>query len=137
MLSRPVYEILPYAYLAAGCVGLVALDLGPAQLFAGLLYLAGAFVWVMRSNYRRADLRRNGKWQRSSDVSRVRVPNRVYELFPFVILGLAVWLLSFADTPFKAVPALMLIGYSAWVIVRRIHYRQHGWVKLQQKPIEF
>ena len=57
-IPRPLYEAIPYAYMAAGAAALAAayfLDLGPRGLLlllGGVGLTAGLVLWMRRRDYR-------------------------------------------------------------------------------------
>ncbi|RCU44603.1 MULTISPECIES: hypothetical protein [Corallincola] len=125
MMKRPVYELLPYLYLSAGFIGIASFELGWGQVFAILLFLGGADIWILRSNYRRKD---NGKNQRRVH-DRIR-PFWLYEALPFLIVCISGVVL--AATRDSALSWLLVapVGYAFWRVEQRVEYRQHGWMQL-------
>ncbi len=77
VLAKPVYESLPYLYLAIG-YGLITSDPSLFSSVSGMLFFfAGALVWNMRSHFRRRD----PDFFRKNESSH---PTR-YELKPFLL----------------------------------------------------
>ncbi|QWL07248.1 hypothetical protein JV202_06095 [Shewanella algae] len=65
ILSRMVYESLPYLYFFTGSLALYLLDPLLGILGSVLLILAAAWIYNLRSSHRRSDpkrLRRGGFW---------------------------------------------------------------------------
>lgn len=129
MLSRPLYEALPYSYMAASALTLWATPLGWAHLFALMLFAAGAIVWISRSNARRADRRR-------SKPKAVRMGGNLfisfsgYECYPFVIMALALWLMAAGQGVVVFVLGALVLSYSLWILAKRSASRGHGWMQL-------
>ena len=105
MLPKPLYEIIPYLYLGGGALGILFLDNAIGWACGGLLYGAGALVWVLRSNHRRRDRTADfgGQWWRT---------NSLYEFRPFALIAAALILMvSFNHLlVFLAAVALCLLG---------------------------
>jgi hypothetical protein len=118
MLPYRLYESLPYLYMLLGVVVLLWLDNVLAAFSALLLITAGALVWILRSDHRRADLakgiHRQGRW-----------PFWFYELQPFVYAsaGLLLWRFSSNMYFYPSAMILMVVGLQIW-LMRGIH-RQH------------
>ena len=123
MLPSKLYEALPYVYVAAG----IGIMLSSPQLFAtaagGLLALAGAVVWVLRSENRRSDIK-NARHKYGGVL-----PYWCYELLPFSYSMLALLLFIHSDNlylyPFAMV--LLVLGVQLWMLRRS--YRKH------QRPV--
>ncbi|ABZ75681.1 conserved hypothetical protein [Shewanella halifaxensis HAW-EB4] len=123
MLSRPVYEALPYTYIALGSISLMLLEQTYAQLFAALLFLLGSRVDVLRSCYRRTDSkkrRRKGK-----------LPTFIYEHTPYLYLLTALLLLKL-DSKLAPVFSIALVSYALYIFARRTMNRKHKTVTLQR-----
>lgn len=116
MLSKPVYEALPYCYVAIGSVTLLLLDQPLAQLSAVIIYLLGSKVYMLRSNNRRTDAKKRRKkgW----------IPSPLYEHIPALCLLIAI-LLSKLNSKAAPVFALCLCSYGLYVFFRRLSYRKH------------
>lgn len=116
MLPVLLYEALPLIYLSCGSVILVisqsALDLTAAVL----LYCAGAFIWIMRSENRRTD-RRVGPSHKF-----IFLPETLYEFKPFIVLFIGLLLVK--NEAFLIVGAL-IIFWALLCVFRRIRHRRH------------
>ncbi|MFD2094846.1 hypothetical protein ACFSJ3_02535 [Corallincola platygyrae] len=124
MLKRPIYELLPYFYLAGGFVCIANFEFGWGQLFAILLFLLGADIWIMRSNSRRQD-----------KVLKRRVQDRLkpfwlYEVMPFLLVCISGVVISTSGSNYLSWAMVLPVGYAFWRIEQRVEYRQHGWVQL-------
>ncbi|WP_372869719.1 hypothetical protein [Shewanella sp.] len=122
MLSRALYEPLPHACMLAASATLIWHQ-SILSLSAGLLlFFMGARIYILRSANRRTDparKRKNG-----------RLPQFLYELFPFACLAFSMLLLSMNGTGWQIVPSLMLISYGLYVLASRTNYRKH------QRPVQ-
>ena len=129
MLSRPLYEALPYGYLLAAALTLWLTPVGFAHLFAFVLFAAGACIWIIRSNARRADRRRSKpKPARIGGSLFVSFPS--YECYPFAIMALALWLMATGQGVTVIVLGAVVLGYSLWILAQRSSRRGHGWMQL-------
>ncbi len=82
MIPKAIYELKPYLYLVGGSVIIVFLS-GMAIPAGILLYALGAWLWLMRSEYRRVNAR-----QPNAVGARFYWNDTLYELQPFMyILG--------------------------------------------------
>jgi len=125
MLSRPVYEALPYVYITAGIEVIFAIGTPLAWLAGGLLYATGAYVWILRANVREREV---------NPAYRPRgMPRTLYEATPFLYLfaGLTCLFLFFhyrgeQSLPLTLAAAWMFIGAGAgsWLL-RTLNRRYH------------
>lgn len=117
MLPSWLYEQLPglYLLLSAGLVLFVHSPL--IWLAAALLFGAGAFIWMMRSNYRRTDLV-------IFPAKRWFQPEWCYEALPFVWLALALLLLRLPGS--TALLALLPGLWGCRCLWARRHHRHHA-----------
>jgi hypothetical protein len=53
MLSKPVYEMLPYVYVACGSISLFSLDNGLGKTCGLLLITSGVIIHQLRAQYRK------------------------------------------------------------------------------------
>lgn len=110
MLPTKIYEPLPYSYMLAGIVSMVLVPSLLGVLSGALLFLAGALVWIVRSEHRREDdvfaERKNGP-----------VPFWGYELLPFVCLvsALAIFILPFNHFYYPSAVILLIVGVQLWL----------------------
>ncbi len=114
VIRKPVYEMLPYAYLLIGVLVIMLLE-SPLALISGVLfYAAGAAVWVMRSTYRR----RNSEQKITNRRGRFIFPRWIYEYLPFVYIGFGVLLFALFSSALAYVPAaiLCIAGSLVWMI---------------------
>ena len=123
MLPTKLYEALPYTYVASGIGIMLSSPLLLATAAGCLLALAGAVVWVLRSENRRSDIR-NAR-QKYGGV----LPYWCYELLPFSYSMLALLLFVHSDNlylyPFAMI--LLVLGIQLWMLRRS--YRKH------QRPV--
>ncbi len=120
MLIKPIYELLPSAYLALGSGSVVWSDSG-LGLFGGvLLFILGALVWVMRSNYRRQD-------EAIVPTKPITIPESIYEFMPFVLLAMAVGLVANIPHPLAYLVAIICSYRGLQLLYLRHRYRQFAW----------
>lgn len=116
MLPKSVYETLPYMYLGGGMSEVVYFDSMVAMFSGVLFFVAGAMVWVMRSNHRRKDVEIKRK-------QHGRFPEAVYEFVPFMYLALGTALLAFGGTPLFYPSAALFVAAGAQTLIVRSIYR--------------
>jgi hypothetical protein len=110
VLPTKIYEPLPYSYMFAGIVSMVLVPSLLGVISGALLFLAGALVWIVRSEHRREDdvfaERKNGP-----------VPFWGYELLPFVCLvgALAIFILPFNHFYYPSAVILLIAGMQLWL----------------------
>lgn len=117
MLPSWLYEQLPSVYLLLSA-GLLLLAQSPLLwLAATMLFVAGALIWMMRSNYRRTDLVifPAKHWLQSE---------LVYEAQPFLWLALGLLLLRLPDT--TALIALLPCLWGCRCLWARRLHRHHA-----------
>jgi hypothetical protein len=115
MLPSPLYELLPSLYLAVACT-ILLLGEGPLLWLAGgLLFIAGALTWTMRSRYRRTDLV-------ILPTKRWLLPIWLYETQPFgwLLLGLGLSRLPGLQALWAIFPCL----WACRCLYARHHYRR-------------
>lgn len=122
VIRKPVYEVLPYAYMLVGVLLVLLLDNPLIYISGALLYIAGAAVWVMRSAYRR----KNSHTRIANRKGRVVFPQWLYEALPFVYLALGVLCFIIFESVLGLVPgvALVIAGALVWLI--RAIYRSQS-----------
>nr|WP_321240185.1 hypothetical protein [uncultured Tolumonas sp.] len=116
MLPVLLYEALPLIYLSSGSVILVVGQSALALTAAVLLYCAGVFIWVMRSENRRTD-RRVGPSHKF-----IFLPETLYEFKPFIVLFIGLLLVK--NEAFLIV-GVLIIFWALFCVFRRIHHRRH------------
>lgn len=118
MLPGPLYEALPYGYMAAGTTAVVLTPGYVAVVSGVLLIIAGALVWILRSDHRRGDRQ---YFQQQGG----QLPFWFYEMQPFayVIAGLLCWQLSQNQFVYPSALILMVVGTQ--VFVMRNSQRKH------------
>ncbi|SNY54589.1 hypothetical protein SAMN06297280_2686 [Arsukibacterium tuosuense] len=110
MLPTTIYEPLPYSYMVAGLVGMMVLPSALGVASGALLFLAGALVWIVRSEHRREDDvfadRKNGP-----------VPFWGYELLPFacLLLALTIFVLPLSQLFYPSAAILLIVGMQLWI----------------------
>ena len=91
----------------------------PLLLFAGLLlYTCGTLIWVMRSGNRRTDNIRYANKRRMT-------PEWLYELQPFIQIGLVLLLWRQPLALWLQLLSLPLVAWALICLQRRSHFRHH------------
>ncbi|MFV7666605.1 hypothetical protein [Shewanella algae] len=124
ILSRMVYESLPYLYFFTGSLALYLLDPLLGILGSVLLILAAAWIYNLRSSHRRSDpkrLRRGGFW-----------PDPLYAGLSFLWLLSGMLLLRFADKEVYQLLGLLICAWGSYILSQRHLYRRH---KLPRQPL--
>ena len=120
MISKSIYELLPSVYLMLGSSSLIWNDNSLGLLGGALLFILGAVIWVMRSNYRRTD-------EHKLPSKSFTLPETLYEFVPFLFIGLGLSLLSqFSQLPIYIVAAVCLYRGTQLLYLRHRH-RNFAW----------
>ena len=118
MLSKPIYEFVPYACLIVGGVSVIFIE-GALGIIAGAsLYTLGALVWMMRFHFRHPAKR---NFSRRGSV----VPEEVYEFKPFLFLASSLFLFSFYSSAWAIGIGLAIVAYSFYILFKRYQYRTY------------
>lgn len=117
MLTKPLYEILPFGYMALGSSSFIALDIKYALVAATVVFVLGARIYVMRSQNRRTDSAR----RRKSGY----LPEMIYNFLPFIYLIAALAIFKFLPKDLYPIVAICLLSYGLYILVRRSLYRRH------------
>ena len=117
MLTKPLYEILPFGYMALGSSSFIALDINSALVAATVVFVLGARIYVMRSQNRRTDSAR----RRKSGY----LPEMIYNFLPFIYLIAALAIFKFLSKDLYPILAICLLSYGLYILVRRSLYRRH------------
>ena len=117
MLTKPLYEILPFGYMALGSSSFIALDINYALVAATVVFVLGARIYVMRSQNRRTDSAR----RRKSGY----LPEMIYNFLPFIYLIAALAIFKFLPKDLYPIEAICLLSYGLYILVRRSLYRRH------------
>ncbi|MGI2132032.1 hypothetical protein ACRN93_12020 [Shewanella baltica] len=117
MLTKPLYEILPFGYMALGSSSFIALDINYALVAATVVFVLGARIYVMRSQNRRTDSAR----RRKSGY----LPEMIYNFLPFIYLIAALAIFKFLPKDHYPIVAICLLSYGLYILVRRSLYRRH------------
>ncbi|MCS6207557.1 hypothetical protein [Shewanella baltica] len=117
MLTKPLYEILPFGYMALGSSSFIALDINYALVAATVVFVLGARIYVMRSQNRRTDSAR----RRKSGY----LPEMIYNFLPFIYLITALAIFKFLPKDLYPIVAICLLSYGLYILVRRSLYRRH------------
>ncbi|MCL1141448.1 hypothetical protein [Shewanella gaetbuli] len=117
MLIKPIYELLPFTYIAIGSASLLVLQQEYAIAAAVFVYVFGARIYNLRSQNRRTDQKRKRKegiW-----------PEWLYGYLPFIYILSAVLLYRYDPKESSSLFAICLLTFGAYLIIRRSSYRKH------------
>ncbi|WP_445946679.1 hypothetical protein [Shewanella sp.] len=117
MLIKPIYELLPFTYMAIGGLSLLYLEPKYAIAAAILIYLLGARIYILRSNNRRTDLKRKRK--------QGIMPQTLYNYLPFLCILAASILYRLVPRDSSVLIAICLLTYGLYILMRRASYRNH------------
>ena len=111
MIPQRIYESLPYVYMSLGLAILCSVKNPYAFSSALSFVLAGAVVWVVRSEHRRT------RHRLSSQVHGM-LPFWCYELLPFSYLTLGLSLLAYSENTLMYPSAVILtvLGLQVWTL---------------------
>jgi hypothetical protein len=111
MIPQRIYESLPYVYMSLGLAILCSVKNPYAFSSALLFVLAGAVVWVVRSEHRRT------RHRLSAQVHGM-LPFWCYELLPFSYLTLGLSLLAYSENTLMYPSAVILtvLGLQVWTL---------------------
>ncbi|WP_163134613.1 hypothetical protein [Agarivorans sp. Alg241-V36] len=123
MIIKPIYEILPSLYLAAGSSSVIWVDSTLGVAGGVLLFCLGSLIWVMRSNFRRLD-------QATHAGKRFNIPESLYEFMPFLFIGLALSLASTQQSIAAYAIAALCLYRGCSLLYMRHRYRRQVWQKV-------
>jgi hypothetical protein len=116
MLSKPMYEFVPYACLSVGGVSIVSFEVALGILSGATLYALGALVWTMRFHFRhppQPNFSRRGN----------SLPEEIYEFKPFLFLASSLFLFSFYTSAWTIGIGLAIIAHSFYILFKRYQNR--------------
>ena len=118
MLPNHLYEGLPFIYIGTGASAMSLLGNFVAVLSGLILIVAGALVWILRSDHRRGDLKYNSAHHGS-------IPFWLYEFQPFIYAtgGLLLWQMSSNHYLYPSAMVLIVVGVQIWLM--RNSQRKH------------
>lgn len=132
MVPKPLYELMPYLYLLVGS-GIIVTLRGYATPVGLLLFAIGAWMWLMRSDYRRINPRQPLSAKRGFFWGEV-----VYELLPFgyVLLGLLIF--GFLNHPVRLFsgPLMVAVGLSVLVLRASQRKKNNQVVRLRERAAD-
>ncbi|RDE22738.1 hypothetical protein DV711_09170 [Motiliproteus coralliicola] len=124
MLPKSVYELKPYFYLVSGSWILLFYS-GVLLVLGLLLYFLGAWIWVLRSDYRRLNHR-----QPQTPINRHYWSDPLYELLPFGYIFAALCLIGLRQDVLMLLSATLLLASGLLVlrirVVKRRQQRESG-----------
>lgn len=123
MLPAKLYETIPYAYIAVGCVILLGINSWLAVVSGVLIVFAGAVIWVLRSDNRRSDIK-DARNKYGGVLS-----FWFYEMLPFNYGIVAMLLFTGSDNVYfyPSAMIMLVVGIQLWLL--RSSYRKH------QRPV--
>ena len=111
--SKPLYEKLPFIYFFTAVFVFFKFDVLASVISAALLFIVSAVIWVKRSDYRR-------QTRVSKTVDGIRLPQFIYEYYPFAFIAAALIILKYFPQPvFLALGLLLALVAIKNLIVRR------------------
>ena len=116
MLSKPLYELLPYVCISAGGVGIVSIENAMGVIAGAILYVMGAIIWTMRFHFRHPAKR---KFTRQGSL----VKEDLYEFKPFILLAVALALLALNSNVWMFGFGFALCFHSLYIFYMRVHCR--------------
>lgn len=125
MLSKPIYESLPYLYLAIE-YGLITYD--PSfftSISGGFFFLIGALLWNLRSHFRRSD---HEYARQKDDYHKI-----LYDLKPFAYFLSGILVVTWIDNKIAAVFAFVLCIMAGWILFLRLSNRYSRKKKLKTR----
>lgn len=131
MLPSKMYEALPYFYLATAVVVLLNYSDYLAVVCAMLLMIAGAVVWILRSDHRRSDIK-GARYKYGG-----RLPFWFYEMLPFNCVMGALVLFAVSDNMYLYPFAMILLGVGMHLWLLRTSYRKHLRPQPKLQPLKF
>lgn len=118
MLSKPIYEFVPYACLSVGAVSVISTD-SALGIIAGIsLYTLGALVWMMRFHFRHPA---KPKFSRRGNL----LPENVYEFKPFLFSASSLFLFSYYSNAWAIFIGLAIVAYSLYILFKRYQSRTY------------
>ncbi|MCH1929037.1 hypothetical protein L9G16_02460 [Shewanella sp. A25] len=117
MITKPLYELLPYGYMALGSTSFMLLEPSYALLSGLIVFVLGARIYVLRSQNRRTDpvkRRKSG-----------HMPKSIYDFMPFLYLMSALAIFKYLPEKMYPVVAICLLSYGFYILFRRSLYRRH------------
>lgn len=117
MLSKPVYEALPYGCLILGSVSLISF-LNIVAVVAGIsLYALGAIIWLMRFRYRYPVPKKFIRRGRT-------LPEDLYEFKPFILFVPLMFMLAIGDESWCMGLSVALAYHGFSILRSRISFRR-------------
>lgn len=112
MVPKPLYELIPYLYLVSGGVIVAGLR-GYATPVGLLLFAFGAWLWLMRSDYRRINLR-----QPKYAGVRYFWGESLYEMQPFFYILTGLLVVGLLQHPIRLLsgPVMVLVGVAVLLL---------------------
>ncbi|MDQ9092398.1 hypothetical protein RC083_12445 [Pseudoalteromonas haloplanktis] len=116
MLAKPIYESIPYFYIAFGSFCMVVSSALLPTALGVLLFFNGANIWRLRSNARRKD----------HQVNRIRANKNFYyyEFKPFLLLIVGILVMRWIPYKFMYPVGVMICCCGLLILFLRILNRR-------------
>ncbi|MEH8018723.1 hypothetical protein MN202_15890 [Rheinheimera muenzenbergensis] len=131
MLPSKLYEALPYVYIGTGVAVLLNYGNWLAVVCALLLTLAGAVIWILRSDNRRSDVK-GARYKYGG-----KLPFWYYEMLPFLCVMSALFVFSVSKNMYFYPFAMMLLGVGTHLWLLRGSYRKHQRPQQKLQPLKY
>ncbi len=115
MFPKALYEAFPYVYMTTGIAEIGYFQSLLATGSGLLFFLAGALIWVMRSNARRTD---PAATRKNSSTGQVW-----YELKPFLFIAAGVLIVNYLDARMVYPIAGLIILVGFYIVLLRTTHR--------------
>jgi len=115
MMPKAIYEILPYGYMSAGVAEISYFKTALSTSSGLLFFMAGAFIWILRSNNRRTDPEAARKI--------IDTGQSFYELKPFLLIVLGVLSLTWMNYWLVTPLASAFVIFGLYILYLRLSYR--------------
>lgn len=122
VFPKTIYEAVPYIYMSGGIAEITYFK-GVLGTSSGLLlFLAGALIWVLRSNARRTDPEVSRKNTEDNEI--------LYELKPFILIALGFLCVAYFNQLllYPIAGIVVLIGVYL-VLMRSTHRSKHSLIR--------
>lgn len=117
MLPKPIYEVMPIAYLVVGSALVVGSEHDLLFIAGCALFVAGSMIAFLRSEFRRLD-------DHNTPLHKlIFLPEYLYEMLPFAYLLVSLLLIRYADSRISHVVAAILVSYGFIRLYQRYRNR--------------
>lgn len=110
MLPKVVYELMPYGYMSVGVAEISYFKTLLTTTSGLLFFVAGALIWILRSNHRRTD----------PVVNRKNANNQsFYEMKPFLLIAGSVLVYTWVNTAMVLPAAALTAAIGTYLLLAR------------------